>query len=346
MKIKLLLLTMFILGIQLMVGQETISGTVSDKNGPLPGATVLVKGTTNGTQTDFDGNFSLSGVSQGDTLEFSYVGYQSSELIYEQNADLQILLIEDTKALDEVVVVGYGTQKKSSLTGSVVKVESEQLTQVSVANSTELLAGRVAGIITKQTTGVPGADGTTLNIRGFGSPLILVDGIEMGLARIDPNDIESINTLKDASAAIYGARAGNGVILITTKRGREGKPQISYTGTMSFQQPVVWRNNVNGGQFVEMQNEGGAAAYTPEEIQAYKNQDPGYESYDWERTVFRTWAPMNQHSLTTSGGSEKVKFFRPGYAIEYDYFPPTQLKHSLETKPIENLFFAGQINGT
>lgn len=309
MKIKLLLLTMFILGIQLMVGQETISGTVSDKNGPLPGATVLVKGTTNGTQTDFDGNFSLSGVSQGDTLEFSYVGYQTSELIYEQNADLQILLIEDTKALDEVVVVGYGTQKKSSLTGSVVKVESEQLTQVSVANSTELLAGRVAGIITKQTTGVPGADGTTLNIRGFGSPLILVDGIEMGLARIDPNDIESINTLKDASAAIYGARAGNGVILITTKRGRKGKPQISYTGTMSFQQPVVWRNNVNGGQFVEMQNEGGAAAYTPEEIQAYKNQDPGYESYDWERTVFRTWAPMNQHSLTASGGSEKVKFF-------------------------------------
>ena len=291
------------------LAQETISGTVSDENGPLPGATVLVKGTTNGTQTDFDGNYTLSGVSEGDVLEFSYIGYEASELVYDQNSNLSTILIEDAKALDEVVVVGYGTQKKSSLTGSVVKVDSEQLNQVSVANATELLAGRVAGIITKQTSGIPGADGTTLNVRGFGSPLILVDGIEMSLARIDPNDIESINTLKDASAAIYGARAGNGVILITTKRGREGKPNISYTGTMSFQQPVVWRNNVDGGQFVEMQNEGGAASYTPEEIQAYKNQDPGYESYDWERTVFRTWAPMNQHSLTASGGSDKVKFF-------------------------------------
>jgi TonB-linked SusC/RagA family outer membrane protein len=309
MKLKLFLLVVSFVFANSLAGQDTISGTISDENGPLPGATILVKGTTNGTQTDFDGNFSLSGVSTGDTLEFSYIGYESSELIYDENANLQIILIEDAKALDEVVVVGYGTQKKSSLTGSVVKVDNEQLTQVSVANSTELLAGRVAGVITKQTTGVPGADGTTLNIRGFGSPLILVDGIEMGLGRIDPNDIESINTLKDASAAIYGARAGNGVILITTKRGRAGKPQISYTGTMSFQQPVVWRNNVNGGQFVEMQNEGGAASYTPEEIQSYKNQDPGFETYDWERTVFRTWAPMNQHSLTASGGSEKVKFF-------------------------------------
>ena len=309
MKLKLFLLVLSFVFANSLASQDTISGTISDENGPLPGATILVKGTTNGTQTDFDGNFSLSGVSTGDTLEFSYIGYESSELIYDENANLQIILIEDAKALDEVVVVGYGTQKKSSLTGSVVKVDNEQLTQVSVANSTELLAGRVAGVITKQTTGVPGADGTTLNIRGFGSPLILVDGIEMGLGRIDPNDIESINTLKDASAAIYGARAGNGVILITTKRGRAGKPQISYTGTMSFQQPVVWRNNVNGGQFVEMQNEGGAASYTPEEIQSYKNQDPGFETYDWERTVFRTWAPMNQHSLTASGGSEKVKFF-------------------------------------
>lgn len=306
---KMLMPVMFVLVFNFSFAQETINGTVSDKNGPLPGATILIKGTTNGTQSDFDGNFTLSNVSSGDTLEFSYIGYEMSELVFDQNADLQIILVEDTKALDEVVVVGYGTQKKSSLTGSVVKVDSEQLTRVSVPNATELLAGRVAGIITKQTTGIPGDDSTTLNVRGFGSPLILVDGIEMSLDRIDPNDIESINTLKDASAAIYGARAGNGVILITTKRGREGKPTISYTGTMSFQQPVVWRNNVNAGQFVEMQNEGGAASYTPEQLQAYKNGDPGYESYDWERTIFRNWAPMNQHSLTASGGSEKVKFF-------------------------------------
>tara|TARA_B100001059_G_C17829115_1_gene583413 strand:+ start:116 stop:3283 length:3168 start_codon:yes stop_codon:yes gene_type:complete len=299
----------FVLVSNFLTAQQEISGTVSDKNGPLPGATILVKGTTNGAQTDFDGNYTLSDVSPGDTLQFSYIGYTMLELVYNENTSLQITLAEDTNALEEIIVVGYGTQKKSSLTGSVVKVDNEQLTQVSVANSTELLAGRVAGVITKQTSGIPGADGTTLNIRGFGTPLILVDGIEMSMDRIDPNDIESINTLKDASAAIYGARAGNGVILITTKRGKIGEPQISYSGTMSFQQPLVWRNNVNAGQYVEMLNEGGAASYTPEEIQSYKNGDPGFESYDWERSVFRNWAPMNQHSLTASGGSEKVKFF-------------------------------------
>lgn len=306
---KVMSLVLPLFAVFTMYGQQSISGTISDENGPLPGATVVIKGTTNGAQTDFDGNFTLADVNDGDTLEFSYIGYQTIEMSYDQNMNPNVVLIEDTDALDEVVVVGYGSQKKSSLTGSVVKVDNEDLTRVSVANSTELLAGRVAGVITKQTTGIPGADGTALNVRGFGSPLILVDGIEMALGRIDPNEIESINVLKDASAAIYGSRAGNGVILVTTKRGSVGKPIISYTGTMSFQQPVVWRNNVNGGQFVEMQNEGGAASYTPEEIQSYKNQDPGYESYDWERTIFRTWAPMNQHSLTASGGSEKVKFF-------------------------------------
>jgi hypothetical protein len=192
---KNLFTTLLILVSNFSTAQQTISGTVSDESGPLPGATVLIKGTTNGTQTDFDGNYNLSGVSPGDTLEISYIGYVVSELVYDENTSLQITLVEDTKALDEVVVVGYGTQKKSSLTGSVVKVDNEQLTQVSVANATELLAGRVAGVITKQTTGIPGADGTTLNIRGFGTPLILVDGIEMALGRIDPNDIESINTL-------------------------------------------------------------------------------------------------------------------------------------------------------
>ena len=164
---KILTPILMTLVVNFSLAQETISGTVSDENGPLPGATVLVKGTTNGTQTDFDGNYTLSGVSEGDVLEFSYIGYEASELVYDQNSNLSTILIEDAKALDEVVVVGYGTQKKSSLTGSVVKVDSEQLNQVSVANATELLAGRVAGIITKQTSGIPGADGTTLNVRGF-----------------------------------------------------------------------------------------------------------------------------------------------------------------------------------
>ena len=287
-----------------------ISGLVVDKDGsPLPGASVLEKGTINGTVTDFDGNFSLTVSNENAILAVSYIGFTPIEIAADGQSTINVILQEDTTGLDEIVVTGYGTQKKTSLTGAISVVNSKQLTRVSVPNATELLAGRVAGLITKQESGIPGADSTSLNVRGFGSPLILVDGIEMSLDRIDPNDIQSINTLKDASAAIYGSRAGNGVILVTTKRGKVGDPTISYTGTMSFQQPVVWRNNVNAGKFVEMQNEGGAASYTPQEIQAYQNGDPGYESYDWERTIFKTWAPMNQHSLTASGGSEKVKFF-------------------------------------
>ncbi len=291
------------------VVQTAVTGTVIDEGGlPLPGASVLIKGTTTGTQTDFDGNYSIT-ASENDILVISYIGFKTIEIPVAGQTVINATLKEDAASLEEVIVVGYGTQKKSAITGSVVKVDAKDLTKVSVANTTELLSGRVAGVITKQTSGVPGNDATQLSIRGFGTPLVLVDGIEMSLARIDPNDIESINVLKDASAAIYGARAGNGVILVTTKRGKSGKPQISYSGVTSFQQPTVWRNNVNGGQFVELQNEGGAASYTPEEIELYKAEAPGYESYDWERTVFRTWAPLNQHNLSVRGGSEKIRFF-------------------------------------
>lgn len=346
------LFLLFFTVITMSYGQQTIKGFVSDGNGPLPGATIIVKDSSNGVQTDFDGNFTMTGLSPGDILVISYVGYLSTELTYDQQSEVNIVLVEDTEVLDEIIVTGYGTAKKSSLTGSVVKVNTEQLTRVSVANTTELLAGRVAGIITKQTSGVPGNDSTQLNIRGFGSPLVLVDGIEVSLDRIDPNEIESINTLKDASAAIYGARAGNGVILVTTKRGKVGKPVITYSGIMSFQQPVIWRNNVNGGQFVELQNEGGAASYTPEEILAYKNQDPGYETYDWERTVFRTWAPMNQHSLTASGGSDKVKFFTSLGSLTQEgsfrsgdlNFEKTNIRSNLDFNITDNLSLSLDVN--
>lgn len=328
--------------------QQTITGTVNDEDGnPLPGVSIVKKGTTEGTETDFDGNFSIS-ANIGETLQFTFIGMETLEVILENAEAVSVTMKADAAELDEVVVVGYGTQKKSSLTGAVGKVDAEQLTTVSVANTTELLAGRVAGVITKQTTAVPGADGTNLNIRGFGSPLILVDGIQMGLARIDPNDIESVNVLKDAAAAVYGARAGNGVILVTTKRGKAGKPVISYSGVTSFQQPTVWRNNVNGGQFTEMQNEGGAASYSPEDLAKFKaGVEPGYQTYDWERTVFREWAPMQQHSLSARGGSENVKFFTSfGYLDQHGQFSSgdlnfkrTNLRSNVDAKINDNLNF-------
>jgi TonB-linked SusC/RagA family outer membrane protein len=328
--------------------QQTITGTVVDEDGnSLPGVGVFKKGTTQGVETDFDGNYSID-AAQGDILVFSFIGMTSVEVTVAAETTANVTLAPDAAELDEVVVVGYGKQKKSSLTGAVGSVDAKQLTTVSVANTTELLAGRVAGVITKQTSSVPGADNTSLNIRGFGSPLILVDGIQMELARIDPNDIESVNVLKDAAAAVYGARAGNGVILVTTKRGKIGKPVISYSGITSFQQPTVWRNNVDGGQFTEMQNEGGAASYTPEELAKFKaGTEPGYETYDWEKTVFREWAPMTQHSLSARGGSENVKFFSSfGYLDQAGQFrsgdlnfKKINLRSNMDAKINDNLSF-------
>lgn len=304
-----ILILLLLFASNFLIGQTGIQGNVTDENNqPIIGANIIVAGTTTGTTTDVDGNFNLS-ASSDDEIEISYLGYLTQSITVGNQTNIVVQMSVDSETLDEVVVVGYGTQKKSTLTGSVVNVSSKELNKVSVANATELLSGRVAGVITKQTSGVPGQDGTALNIRGFGSPLVLVDGIELSLDRIDPNDIESINVLKDGAAAVYGARAGNGVILVTTKRGVAGKPVITYSGVTSVQQPTFWKNNVDAGQFVEMQNEGGAATYTPEEIASYKAGDPGFENYNWERTVFRTWAPMNQHSLSVRGGSEKIKFF-------------------------------------
>ena len=335
------------------IQQQDVTGIVTDEDGtPLPGVGVVIKGTTKGTSTDFNGNYVLS-ANAGDVLVFSYIGMTTVEIIVGQEAVINVILNSSIDELDEIIVVGYGEQKKSSLTGAVSNVKSKELTTVSVANTTELLAGRAAGLITKQTSGVPGSDGTSLNIRGFGNPLILVDGIEMGISRIDPNEIASVNVLKDGSAAVYGARAGNGVILVTTKRGKIGKPKISYSGISSLQQPTVWRDNVNGGQFAEMLNEGGAASYTPEELEKFnKGVEDGYRSYDWERTVFRTWAPLSQHSLSVRGGSESVRFFSSlGYLDQGGQFSTGDLNYNrinmrtnVDADITDNLSFAVDVS--
>jgi TonB-linked SusC/RagA family outer membrane protein len=215
---------------------------------------------------------------------------------------------------EEVIVVGYGTVSRKDLTGSVSQVSSRELTQVSVANATELITGRVAGLMAKSTSGLPGSDGAALRIRGYENPLVLVDGVEMSFDRVDPNDIESISVLKDASAAIYGARAGNGVILVTTKRGDRGQPRIDIRSNVSFEQPTQLVNPVNAAQYAEMIREGEIngginPSITLEEIEAYKRGDPGFESYNWYNAVFRPWAPTRAYNGSVSGGSDEVVYF-------------------------------------
>lgn len=215
-----------------------VTGAVFDASGsPLIGVSVLEKGTSNGTITDMDGNFILDVSSSKSVLVFSYIGYVTQEQTAPASGSLKVVLKEDTKTLEEVVVVGYGTQKKENLSGSVASIDSEQLQNRPIQNVSSGLQGLMPGVTVTGTNGAPGMDSGNIRVRGTGtlnsaSPYILIDGVESEtMSAIDPNDIASISVLKDAaSAAIYGSKAANGVILITTKRGSTGKPKVSYSG--------------------------------------------------------------------------------------------------------------------
>lgn len=289
--------------------QETVSGIVTDDAGiPLPGVSVIVQGTTTGAATDFDGKYSLN-ASTGDILEFSYVGFKTQTVTVGPNTNYNIALVTDNEQLDEVVVVGYGTQKKSSVTGSVATINSEELTKAPVTNATQLFAGQTTGVITRQISSEPGNDGSSISIRGFGGALILVDGIQQNLSTIDPNDIESISVLKDAAAAVYGISAGSGVVLVTTKRGKEGKVDISLHSNTSFQNPTRFQNRLSALDYIKMGLSVDALDFDGDEmLEMYENGEKNTNT-DWYNTVFTNWTPLIQHNLSARGGSENVKYF-------------------------------------
>lgn len=320
---------------------QTLRGTVVDKKTgePIIGANVLVKGTTNGVITDMDGNYILDAPA-GSILVISYIGYEPFE-IKATNATLQIQLSEDAQALEEVVVVGYGVQKKATVTGSVSTVKGSELKSAGVANVTNTFAGKLPGVIATNRTGEPGNDYSDILIRGKGSlndnsPLVVIDGVanRSGLERLNPNDIESINILKDASAAIYGAQAANGVILVTTKRGTTDKPTITYNGTFTLAQNTRTPNLMNAYENMTWTDEirkGNGQAPLFENIKdgyldGTINRDQ-YGDTDWMDVVFRSVAPQTRHSLSISGGSEKVKFYVSG---DYSYQEPNYRNTSLD----------------
>ena len=297
--------------------QDAISGTITDSSGtPLPGVSVLVQGTTVGTSTDFDGKYKIK-ASQEDVLTVSYLGFKTQTVTVGASTTYNLSLEEDASELDEIVVVGYGTQRKADLTGAVGVVKAAALVEAPVGSASQLLAGRVAGVVTTQESGVPGNDATSFSIRGFATPLVLVDGIATEFNRIDPNDIESISILKDAAAAIYGIRGGNGVVLVTTKRGKSGAPKISFSTNTTFQTATVLPNKVDSWDYVSLIREGAAnigadvdADYPEEDIEKYKNAiDPSYANTDWYDVIFNDMTPMVQHNLSVRGGSEDVKYF-------------------------------------
>jgi len=295
---------------------KTITGKVVDKSGQgFPGVTVIVEGTTIGTVTDVDGHYTLKVPNDAKYLTFSFVGMKTVSEPFNGSTTINITMESETIGLDEVVAVGYGTQKKMNLTGSVTSIQSEELVKAPASNISDILSGRSPGLFIKTSSAVPGDDTPSISIRGFGSPLVLVDGVEMPFNRLDPNDIESISVLKDAAAAIYGARAGNGVILVTTKRGKIGSPTINYHGNISFQQPTRIPKFVPSWQYAELMREGEfnrelPYTWTEEDIQKFKDgNDPNYPNQDWYKALFKDWGNMQQHNLTVRGGSEKVKYF-------------------------------------
>ncbi|MBD8487778.1 TonB-dependent receptor [Echinicola sp. CAU 1574] len=301
-----------------------VSGVITDKDGnPLPGVAIVEKGTTNGTVTDLDGQYSIN-VQEGGELVFSFVGFKTRTVQVGSNSQINIILEEDLGDLDEVVVVGYGTQKKSTLTGSVTDLKADKLAKNPTTNVKGLLVGQVPGLVTNQNPGLPGADNVSISIRGFGAPLVIVDGVESYLDRLDPNDIESISVLKDASAAIYGARAGNGVILVTTKRGTSGKPKISYHGYFATQKRLTFPEQVDAGSFIKLGRDAVfntqfdpanpdadisyGTLFTEENLEKYTA--PGAPSYDWANaTVKKGGSPLQNHNLSLRGGSEDVKYY-------------------------------------
>lgn len=298
--------------------QKTVSGKVSDDAGePIPGVTVIVKGTTNGSVTDMDGIYTVGNIPEDGILQFSFVGMKTQEIVVGTQTTINITLVADALGLEEVVIVGYGTQKKGNLTGSVATIKSEDLVRAPIASTSNAITGRMPGVITKQGSGSPGQDGARISIRGFGEPLVIVDGVVGNFNIIDANEIESISVLKDASAAIYGARAGNGVILVTTKRGTSGKPKITLNSSYTSQSNTQFLEPVSSGQYAEMQRqewhekgEIGAAPFSEEDIaKYYAGNDPDYPNTNWFDEIMRSSSPMLQHNLSLSGGTEDIKYF-------------------------------------
>ena len=305
---------------------KKITGTVVDAQGPVIGASVMEKGTTNGTVTDFDGNFALN-VNPGATIVISYIGYETQEIKVGNQSNINITLNEDDAVLEEVVVVGYGVQKKKLVTGATVQVKGEEIAKLNTTSALEAMQSSTPGVQITQSSSQPGK-GYKVYIRGIGttgdsSPLYVIDGVAGGdINAINPNDIESIDVLKDAaSAAIYGSRAANGVILVTTKQGKEGKIELSYNGAIGWSNAYKRPQLLNAQQYMNIIDEytfntAGTKldwpAFVPQDI--LNKVANGWEGTDWWGAFENKNAVQHNHSVTLTGGTDRSKF-----AMSYTY---------------------------
>lgn len=326
--LRLLLLFALLAGTPVVLAQTTITGSISDSTGPLPGASVVVKGTTVGASADFDGNYSIDVPQGASTLVFSYVGYAAQEIEIAGRTTINVTMTEDAQALSEVVVVGYGTQRKADLTGAVGSIDAVEIVKQPIVSPDQVLAGTISGVNITNRSGDPGAP-VSVNIRGVGTlsadanPLYVIDGVPLvgtnnitvntssttdsnPLASINPNDIESIDVLKDAaSAAIYGARGANGVIIITTKKGSKGDPRVTYDGYASFASARDRIDVLNIEQYLSIQQELGR------DFSSFSGQP----EVDWQDAIFKTGFVQN-HNIGVSGGGENGTYYISGSYLD------------------------------
>jgi TonB-linked SusC/RagA family outer membrane protein len=342
---------------------KAVKGTVTTSQGePLSGVSVTVKGTTIGTTTDSGGKFEINVPNKG-VLVFTFIGYLRQEMKVNNQAAIDLKLVQENAELAQVVVLGYGTQKKKDLTGTVASIRGKDLQVAPTPALFNNLAGKLTGVITTQASGQPGYDQPEFSIRGkstFGNnaALVLVDGIERPYSSIDPNDIESVTVLKDAaSAAVYGARAANGVVLITLKQGKSGKTQISYSGSIGTQMPTVRSKMMNSYEYAKYYNEarlnsGNTAAFTDAEVEKFRmGNDPAYPNTDWWAASVHESAPIQQHNLTIQGGADKIKFFISAGTLNqkglYDLssFQRNNLRTNINFQINENLSIMADVTG-
>ncbi|MDO4163599.1 MAG: TonB-dependent receptor [Bacteroides sp.] len=349
----LLLFMLFPLGVYAQ--QIQVKGRVIDealKEG-IPGANITVKGTGTGTVTDVDGNYSLT-VDKNATLVFSFIGYVEQSVPVNGRQVINVTLKDDTQALDEIVVIAYGTKSKATITGALSSIENKELVKSPAASVTNVLAGSVPGISAVQSSGQPGKDAAQIYVRGSGSlnesagsPLILVDGIERDFSQLDPNEIESISVLKDASStAVFGVRGANGVILVTTRRGSSGKPSINVSLSMGLQQPSNVIKQVGSYEYAKFYNyradiNGYTSKFSDLAIEAYRTgSDPIYRpSVIWSDYLFKNAFLQSKNNVNISGGTDNVKYF-----ISLGYLYQDGILKSFNTLPYDNNYKYNRYN--
>ncbi|GAO29067.1 TonB-dependent receptor [Geofilum rubicundum JCM 15548] len=327
-----MLILVFLLAGQTLFAQSVeVNGVIRDQSGEtIVGATVMEAGTQNGSITNVDGEFRITVGSPDAVLRVSFIGYAIQEIPLAGRSSVSIILQEDMEALDEVVVVGYGAQKKESVVGAISQISSAELLRSPAGNVSQAISGKIPGVVTTQTSGAPGADDAQIFIRGRatfagdGQPLILVDGVERAFSQIAPDDIQSISVLKDASAtAVYGVRGANGVILITTKRGKDMKPVVSLTANWQTQSPTRENTYLNSFQSVTLleealANDGQPSQFSASDIEMFERSSSGqlsgldamlYPNVDWYDAILRSSAPAQRYNVNIQGGTSRMRYF-------------------------------------